>query len=260
MNCKNCNTPLMDVSKYCNICGAKVIKNRLTIRNLFATFMEQFLSYDNKFLRTSIDLIKKPELVINGYVGGIRKKYIDPISFFAISLTVSGLYLFVLQKYFPETMDFSQVYDNQTSQKLTDEISSIIMDYNSLLYFAIIPLLGLISLIVFYNKKFNYSEHIVIYLYTMSLSAIITSVIALFLMLLKPEVLFGFSLASNAILILFHCYLLKRVFNLSITQLILKFLLFMVVFGISYFIISIAMVFVILAFTDMTLQDLAPPK
>ena len=134
------------------------------------------------------------------------------------------------------------------------------MDYNSLFYFAIIPLLGLISLIVFYNKKFNYSEHIVIYLYTMSLSAIITSVIALFLMLLKPEVLFGFSLASNAILILFHCYLLKRVFNLSITQLILKFLLFMVVFGISYFIFSIAIVFVILAFTDMTLQDLAPPQ
>lgn len=61
MACKNCNTELTTDSEYCYHCGAKVIRNRLTIKNLFEHFSEQFLNYDNKFLQTFILLFKKPE-------------------------------------------------------------------------------------------------------------------------------------------------------------------------------------------------------
>jgi predicted amidophosphoribosyltransferase len=58
MNCKNCGTALTSENNFCNSCGAKVIHNQLTLKNVFEDFSEQFLNYDNKFLQTFIALIK----------------------------------------------------------------------------------------------------------------------------------------------------------------------------------------------------------
>ena len=91
MNCKSCQSTLKSQDNYCNICGAKVIRNRLTFKNLFEHFSEQFLNYDNKFLLTFITLFKRPEDVIAGYISGTRKKYVNVISYFAIAITLSGL-------------------------------------------------------------------------------------------------------------------------------------------------------------------------
>ena len=73
MNCKNCNTSLLNNQKFCLECGAKVIKNRLTLKNIFEDINDQFISIDNIFLKTFIHLFTKPELVINGFIGGTRK-------------------------------------------------------------------------------------------------------------------------------------------------------------------------------------------
>ena len=89
MNCKNCNLLISDKDNFCNSCGAKVIRNRLTIKSLFEDFSEQFLNYDNKFLQTFLHLFTKPEVVIDGYINGTRKKYVNVISYFAIALTLA---------------------------------------------------------------------------------------------------------------------------------------------------------------------------
>ena len=68
MNCKNCDTLLKEQDDFCNSCGAKVIRNRLTVRNLFEHFSETFFNYDNKLLRTFTTLFTKPEVVIEGYI------------------------------------------------------------------------------------------------------------------------------------------------------------------------------------------------
>ena len=88
MNCKNCNTSLIEGNDFCGFCGAKVIRNRLTIKNLLAHFSEQFLNYDNQFLKTFLHLFTKPEVVIGGYIDGTRKKHVNVISYFAIALTL----------------------------------------------------------------------------------------------------------------------------------------------------------------------------
>ena len=97
MNCKNCHTDLQENDDYCKNCGGKVIRKRLSFKNLFEHLSETFFNYDNKLLRTFVQLIKNPEDVIVGYINGVRKKYINPISFFGLSLTLSG-FLFLLLK------------------------------------------------------------------------------------------------------------------------------------------------------------------
>ncbi|MEJ2113367.1 MAG: DUF3667 domain-containing protein [Flavobacteriaceae bacterium] len=260
MRCKNCQTKFLIESDFCYNCGAKVIRSRLTIKNLFEYFSETFLNYDNKFLQTIFCLFKNPENVIVSYVNGVRKKYVNPISFFAISLTISGLYLFIIQRYFPDAMDFSQLYTDENTQKISSTISQNVLDYHSLFYFALIPVMALISWIVFFNKKFNFTEHVVIYLYTMSLGSMVTSIVSLIILFIKPDVFFIVSISSNILLVLYHCYLLKKVFELSMLQIALKTILFSIIFFFLYFAFSILMVLAIIVFTDMSIQDLAPTK
>ena len=81
MECKNCELSIQTHHNYCPSCGAKVIRNRLTIKALFAHFSEQFLNYDNKFLKTFRQLTTKPETVTDCYIHGTRKRYVNVISF-----------------------------------------------------------------------------------------------------------------------------------------------------------------------------------
>ena len=105
MHCKNCNSELSELSTYCDQCGGRVIKNRLTLKSLFLHLSETFFNYDNKLLRTFLNLFKAPEDVIGGYISGVRKKYVDVISYFALALTITGFEWFILNKFYPEAID-----------------------------------------------------------------------------------------------------------------------------------------------------------
>ena len=247
MDCKNCSNKLELSDDFCSNCGAKVIRNRLTLKNLFIHISEQFFNYDNKFLKTIIGIIRHPEDVIGGYITGTRKKYINPISFFAISLTFSGISIFIIKKFFIDVVFSENIFgfNNPASQKIMEQTPKFTLEYNSLIFSILIPLLAMISLFVFYNKKYNYTEHLVIYLYTMSLVTIVSVVFGLFVLLIDPESYMYFGLSLNFLNILFHCYLLKRVFSLSGSELLLKFLIFVLIAGILYIGFSIV-VFIIL--------------
>lgn len=262
MLCKNCETSLEQSDKHCHKCGAKVIRNRLTLKNLFIHISEQFFNYDNKFLKTIIGIIRLPEDVIGGYITGTRKKYINPISFFAISLTFSGISIFIIKKFFIDIVFSENIFgfNNPVSQKIMEQTPKFTLEYNSLIFSILIPLLALISLLVFYNKKYNYTEHLVIYLYTMSLVTIVSVVFGILVLLIEPRAYMFFGLGLNLLNILFHCYLLKRIFNLTISELIIKLLIFLIVGFISYIGFSI-IVFIILFFTGViNPQDFAPPS
>ena len=155
MDCKNCSFPLDDSNEYCGFCGAKVIRNRLTIRNLLAHFSEQFLNYDNKFLQTFIHLFIKPEIVIQSYIDGTRKKYVNVISYFAIAITVSGLYIFILNKFFPECLELPDFMPSE-QQEFQNKGMTFMQEYQSLLMMLYIPLYAIMAKMVFIG--FNFPE------------------------------------------------------------------------------------------------------
>jgi len=259
-NCKNCKSQIEDSSNFCTECGAKIIRNRLTLKNLFASFSEQFLDYDNKFLQTFINLFTRPEDVIGSYIDGTRKKYVNAISFFAITLTISGLYLLFVQKYFPDFMDASSFYEDEAQQKITKEISKITFEYNSLLYFILIPIIALVSRIVFYDKKYNLTEHTVIYLYSLSFWSLVSSLLNTILLFIYPEVFIWVGLVIFFLMFVYHGYILKRIFSLNVSGLLIKTLIFLPLFFISYIGISIVIIIIVLITGDYSLQDFVPKK
>lgn len=260
MTCKNCNTALLDSNNYCSNCGAKTIRNRLTLRNLMEDFSQNYFNIDNKFLKTFLHLFSKPEAVIGSYIDGTRKRYINPISFLAISLTLSGMYFFFFKKKFAEIMTNSQAFETEGQQKLTEAITNFTTEYNSLIYFVIIPVIGLISLIVFYDKKYNFTEHTVIYLYSMPLSSVISILISIITLLVSPNNYMFMSIFIYVFMFTYHGYILKRIFQLNAKQLIIKILIFIPLFFVFYIVSSIVVTIIVILTGEVSFKDLIPNK
>jgi hypothetical protein len=228
MECKNCSSLLQENDDYCNSCGAKVIRNRLTLKNLFEHFSEEFLNYDNKFLQTFIRLFRKPEDVIGSYINGTRKKYVNAVGYFAVAVTVSGFFYFVFLKYFPDAFNFStNLYNIDEEQaKITSDFSKSIFEYQSFIFFVSIPIFALISRLIFLkNKKYNFSEHLIINLYTYSHIALTVTVVY-FLTIWYQPVFVVVMLLASLFQIVFFAYVLKRLYSLTLSQILLKILLF----------------------------------
>jgi hypothetical protein len=261
MNCKNCQIPLLPESDYCHQCGAKIIRNRLTLKSLFSHLIETFFSYDNTFLQTTVQLLKNPKDVIDSYVQGVRKKYIAPLAFFAVAITISGLYLFIIKKYFPQFFDFADsLYTDDISRDVSKKISEFTTEFNSLLNFLFIPFIALLSRIVFYNNRYNFTEHLVIYFYTMSLFSIFSVITNLIILTVIPDVFLIWSSISYLLLFFYHCYALKSIFTLSIKKLLLKIILFIPLFLISYIGVSLLLFLLALLTGYIDLNELIPKQ
>ncbi len=234
-HCKNCGYHLFLDQQYCPSCGAKRIHNRLTSRNLLEDFTERFLNIENVFLKTFIALFTKPEDVIDGYIDGLRKRYMSAFSYFAVALTISSFYYFIFRNWFvgPENLglfsaglaDGANVEDAEFGLKIINFIS----DYQSILSFLNIPFYAIISKLVFWNyKKYNFVEHLVIYLYTYSQFQIITSLLGtLFIWSQYGQIIIG--ILSGIVPIVYTAFVLFRIFNLTVESIIIKTLLFLVI-------------------------------
>lgn len=243
MICKNCQTEISVSDDFCKNCGAKVIRNRLTIRNLFEQFSEHFLNYDNKFLQTFICLFTKPEEVIGGYINGVRKKYVNVISYFAIALTISGLQLFILDKFFPEAMDMSAITFENSGQD-SNKMMSFIREYQSVLMMVNVPAYALVSYFVFYTlKKFNYTEHLVIFMYVLSQLTIIGVIISL------SSAWLGLSIAHSSLILMpvqfiYSLFCLQKLYTLSVKGLFLRTLLFFLIILLAFVLFTIIYIFI----------------
>ena len=241
MKCKNCELSIQTHHNFCPHCGAKVIRKRLTIKALFSHFSEQFLNYDNKFLQTFISLFNKPEAVIGCYISGTRKKYVNVISYFAIAITIAGLQLYLLNKYFPELVNLSSITAKGQEELATQQLA-FIQEYQSILMILYVPIYALISKIVFFNlKKYNYTEHLVIFMYISAQLSILSAILVIL------GAFFQLSIGTVSILtlplqIFYSAYCLKRLYRLNIQGIILRTLIFLLVLAVIFIIIIIAYV------------------
>ncbi len=243
MNCKNCHTELDEHDDYCRNCGARVIRRRLTIRNLFEHLSETFFNYDNKLLRTIIYLFKQPEDVIVGYINGVRKKYVNPISLFGLALTLSGLYIIIINKFFPEMLDFSSLAV-EGQEEFQKRNMAFLQEYQSIFMMLYVPLYALMAKVVFIGKKqYNYTELLVVFIYIQAQISIVSSLVMIVLGV------FGFSnsivgMLSIVLMILYAAYCLKRIYKLSLGGIILRTLLFGGVLFVFFIILTIILLVV----------------
>lgn len=243
MECKNCHARLQETDNYCNNCGAKVIRKPITFRNFIADFSAQFLNYDNKFLQTFIVLFSNPKEVIGGYLQGTRKKYVNVISYFAIAITLSGLQIYIVNKYFPEILDLSAI-TAAGSEEFSKKNMEFVNEYQSLVMMLYVPIYAFLAKLVFWrNKKFNYAELVVIFTYILSQISIIGSVLTL------AGAIIGIDMGSLILVLfplqlLYSAYCLRYLYELGINGIVLRTLLFLLILAVFLFIVMIIVGFI----------------
>ena len=232
MTCKNCQTPLHENSDYCHTCGGRIIRNRLTFKNLFEHITETFFNVDNKLLRTFLNLFKNPEDVVVGYINGVRKKYVNPISYLALAISIGGLYIIILNKFFPNALvEMSNPYGGEVQAKAMKSVMGVVQEYYSIIMVLFIPFYAIISRLVFINRKeYNLTEHVVIWMYLAAQFSLVSSFINTLILCtsISPQILGGISAVFQ---IGFYAYALKRIYKLSIGGIILRTLFFFAILG-----------------------------
>ncbi len=245
MHCKNCGHPIEVSENYCSNCGAKIIQKRLTVNYLSSEFFESFWSIEsNKPVLTFLDLFRKPLDVIGGYIDGLRKRYINPYGYFTIALTLTGLYTFINLNYFPEYLENSGFKANIEDQDISRELTTKLLENINLITFILIPVITLISRLVFLkNRKYNLAEHLITHLYAYSHVNIITAFLVL-ISFVDERAFRITNFVSLPIYILYYGYVFKKLYQLKFWKVLLKTLLFLLVFGICFLAIIIASVYI----------------
>ncbi|WP_024770836.1 DUF3667 domain-containing protein [Aquimarina macrocephali] len=241
-NCKNCGQQI-ETHNFCPDCGAKKITKRITFKNLVSEFVDRFLNLDNSFIKTFIHLFTKPEEVIDGYIHGLRKRYVNAFGYFAITITITGIYAFLVKDRLKEIMSFGDFSEQQA--EMQSSIFDTTFQYQSILSFLMIPLLALLSRLVFLNyKKYNLTEHFVIYLYAYSHIVGTMTLILLPLTFMVDNFMFV-GMVQFPVYIFYMAYVLKRLYQISLKKILIKTLLFLIYGGILYMITGLV-VFIIM--------------
>lgn len=119
MNCKNCQTPLSNENKFCPACGGKVVEGRFSIKMLMQDASKEIFGWDNKLFITVKHLVLKPEVLLKEYLGGTRRKYMNPLAFLTIGAAVSVLFFNVFSK---EYIAYSSSFQQSSSREVGESV------------------------------------------------------------------------------------------------------------------------------------------
>ncbi len=258
MHCKNCGTQLFENSDYCHTCGAKVIRNRLTFKSICAEVNHYFFNLDNKLLKTLIHLFTKPHQVTISYIEGTRKKYVDVIQYFAISLTLVGIQVFLMNTFFKDALDMSDLYTdslkdlpNQKENPFSAENMDVekVNNYQSLIYVLSVPISAFSTWMAYYivgERRYNFTEHIVINLYYSAQIIIVSAVLSILFLVCGGNYLV-ISVFVSILTFAYLFYVLHRVFEASFLESFARFLLiglvYAIIIGITIIVLAVIVYF-----------------
>ncbi|MBW8242776.1 DUF3667 domain-containing protein [Muricauda oceani] len=257
MTCKNCDTRLRTDFLYCPACGGKVIRNRITVKNLWTDVLERYFNLDNTFVNTFVHLFSKPEVVIEGYLQGLRRKYLNPISYLGIALTLSGLIVFMMAK----SIDFMQfdAFDTKTQTVFQEKLMGFIMDYQALIFIIYIPLMAISGWLCFDKKGYNFAERTIIFMYVLAHYSIFLFLPSVLVLLFIPEYYIHFSFIGSLAMVVYATYAVIRISDSEGVALVARLLLFYMILFMLYILNSTLIPFIMILTGVINLQDFAPP-
>jgi len=142
---------------YCSQCGQQYEVKRLTFNKLLHDVIHLFTKFEKGFAFTLKQLIIAPGHMQRSYIAGNRKKYQSPFSMFFICGTIAALLRFWILHFL------------MTSYHAADPVEvKFFKEYMVLLYIFLVPLYAFFTYIFFHRSGYNYTEMIVLLLYTLS--------------------------------------------------------------------------------------------
>lgn len=230
MICKNCGNEVTD--KYCSHCGQVNSTSRLSVKELLWNFWDVFTHAESGIIKAISLLTLKPDYVAKEYISGKRKKYFSPVKYLIVVVTLSAL---LILNYSRMGLPFEPAFPSDS--QVDDVVEQDYFNHNNYKpqLFLSIPLVSLISFLMFRRYGFNYAENLVINTY------LFAQVILFHTVLITPSLILTsasvdqwlilFYLAAASIYIVFAY---TRFFGGNKSLNIIKALLTLVIFSVVY--------------------------
>ena len=258
MYCKNCEATVESSANYCPNCGARFIHNRLSVKILWEDLSSRFLDYDNTFLVTFAHLFTKPEQVIEGYLSGLRKRYMNPLSYFGVALSLSGILLFVTQKV-ADRINWD-LFEQGLNPELTAKLTSIVFDFSSFIFLFFIPIFAFSGWLAFNKKNYFFSEFVIAFIFMLGHWSIATFVPVLCILLLVPNHYMDLSFPSMVFMGGYAVYCLQRINRYPAGKLLLRTAFFSILVFIGYVGLVVLFYAILFATGTVTLEDFRPVR
>jgi len=240
MQCQNCSTIITQHGNYCPNCGERTSPKRLTVKSVLGTFVSGFYDLDNKLIKTFRHLFSEPETVIQDYIKGFRKNYVNVITYLSISLTLVAIQIFIIKNFYPEQLlGFEQPPVLGVD---LNEINAKFFEYQGILVILFTPLSAFASWVVFAQFKLNFAEHIVLNVYPSAQVFITWFFVSLLVIGFNFDYITA-SIATIPLLLIYMYYVFKRVFNIVTFDALWR----TFIYALLYFVLYMAASFIMFA-------------
>jgi hypothetical protein len=237
--CKNCGTSTE--SNYCPYCGQRSTVHKVTFRETFEDLVDSLFSVNAPLLKTGMGMILKPGELLRNYLGGQRRRYYKPVSFFILT-TVLYLIIRSLIGFDPFRNSMIRVEDGSLdSNSLTEARNYMLLNINNFLFIFVFTLAVFSKL--FFFRRYSLAEFIAISFY---FTGIYTLLVTCNMFLVQ---ILGDHMQPTGILIMFlyFSYAMCSLFQNSYLLVILKSILIFILAFICYFMISYGLSFLIVS-------------
>jgi hypothetical protein len=159
---------------YCQDCGQPYGVKRITVTGLLHDVTHTFTHLEKGFGYTLKELAIHPGKMQRRYLAGDRVKHQKPFSMFFICATITGL-------------SFYWIIRNSTLTDLDTTRNYFFRNYFVFLQVLLLPFYALVIWILFWNRKFFYSEILILQVYTTSFLLLLLIPINLINMIASPH-------------------------------------------------------------------------
>lgn len=171
-HCLNCDAKLTKVQNFCSNCGQSVKTHRFKLASFFHEAFHAITHADKGLFHLLKELVIRPGLVAREYIGGKRKKYFNPFTFFLILM---AMYVFVdtnvnssettSNKPLPTRISSIPDPEKRASSEIqyyrAMEARDFMSKHGNLVAMFAIPFFSFFFWLAYYRREYNYSEHLV---------------------------------------------------------------------------------------------------
>jgi hypothetical protein len=167
--CHNCSTTINET--FCSSCGQKKYK-RIDKKYIWDEIQYTFLHFNKGFLYSVKNVLKNPGKTARDFIEGKRVNHYKPISLAFVLSSLSAFIAFAIIN-LGELMK-AAYKDPRLNTGIMHDLMEFNAHYSPYIFIAIVPLVAIITKLVFRKWGHNYYEHVVMNAFGLSCYTIIT--------------------------------------------------------------------------------------